>query len=212
MSDPAQDAQVVPAAAPAVVHSNKHVLKVLRRSIGGKRANDDTALPQIDRAQIRSLLAENTELTSLASSLPTAVQSIQDTSYVPSGGGRSGAPKETPQANFSIEKTQVDAVPGVQYIENEPQVELSPEVESFITSIENHQEQLPAEIVIADKTDILPEPKYVATPVIMLPITPEQEKEGERKDPTFSLRWLIEFSRKIMKTFAGKVIYRHVTS
>jgi len=43
-----------------------------------------------------------------------------------------------------------------------------------------------------------------------LPITKKEDKEGRKKSPKYSFRWLVEWSHKIIKVFAGKVIYRQV--
>jgi hypothetical protein len=48
--------------------------------------------------------------------------------------------------------------------------------------------------------------------VIVLPITPATEDAGERKNPKWSIRWLVEWSRKLMKAFSGKIIYREVSA
>lgn len=67
----------------------------------------------------------------------------------------------------------------------------------------------PPEVVIADGSQTQPaERNYPAQPVVVLPITPAEEKTGERKNPKFSVRWLVEWSRKLMKMFTGKVVYR----
>ena len=119
--------------------------------------------------------------------------------------------KEAP-SGITLERPAFDqAGGGIQHVEQEKNVEISPEVESFITKVAEHTDQLPQEIVIADQTSPVPTTKYLATPVIILPITPEIEKAGAKKAPQFSVRWLVEWSRKLMKAFAGRVIYREVS-
>lgn len=113
-------------------------------------------------------------------------------------------PKEAGVAIISPEQPSSGAV------EIEPQKELSPEVESFIEKVEDQQDQLPQEIVIADGNMTLSPVQYPAQPVIVLPITQDIEKMGENKAPKFSVRWLVEWSHKIVKIFAGKVIYKQV--
>jgi hypothetical protein len=110
--------------------------------------------------------------------------------------------------------TEVNAVEqaaSIQYVEAEKSPELSPEVEKYINEVKEDQDKAPKEIVITDITQDLPaDGQYIAEPVIVLPITPEIEKKGKRKSPKFSLRWLVEWSQKIIKIFSGKVIYRDV--
>lgn len=92
--------------------------------------------------------------------------------------------------------------------EYEPAKELTPEVESYIEHVEDDPDQLPQEIVIADGSVTLSPVQYPAQPVLVLPITAELEDEGVKKSPVFSVRWLVEWSRKIIKMFSGKVIYK----
>lgn len=98
---------------------------------------------------------------------------------------------------------------GLQYVEQEKPPEIPVEVESYLHRIEQSTDQAPQEIVVADGTDIAALPTNTPTqPVIVLPITPAVEQVGEKKSPKWSVRWLVEWSRKIMKMFMGKVIYR----
>ena len=146
----------------------------------------------------------------VAQVLPTAiVDATAQTSLNPSH-TISGPHKEVADATVTVEKPNVDNVPGVQYVEQEqyPEFEqLPPEVESFISKVESHEGQLPHEVVVAEKNAPEPTNKYLAQPVIVLPITPKVEKEGAHQKMNFSVRWLVEWSHKIMKMFSGKVVY-----
>lgn len=97
---------------------------------------------------------------------------------------------------------------GIQTVEQEPVPEISPEVESFLKQAEQQPDQLPQEIVIADNQEISSVTHHPKQPVVVLPITAQDQAEGKNKDLRFSLRWLVEWSIKIMKKFSGKVIYR----
>lgn len=109
----------------------------------------------------------------------------------------------------ALEMVSAEAGIGLQAVEEEIVPEISPEVESFLERVEDHQEQVPQEIVIADGATQLPTTTHhPSQPVIVLSITPSVEKEGERKSPKFSVRWLVEWSHKIIKMFTGRVIYR----
>ncbi len=142
----------------------------------------------------------------LAQALPQAVLSATDT-LNPTTSTRTT--KESLGAVTPDNTAQAEAGGGVQAVEQEKNPELSPEVEGFINKVENNADQLPKEIVIADAIKNLPQnhplPKQA---VIILPITPDVEEEGAKKSPKFSVRWLVEWSRKVMKMFVGKVIYR----
>ncbi|MBD3250631.1 MAG: hypothetical protein GF381_03625 [Candidatus Pacebacteria bacterium] len=97
----------------------------------------------------------------------------------------------------------------LQQVEPEKSPEIPPEVDKYLKTVERDQGRQPQEIVLAEATDDLPDQsQYQAQPVIVLPITPEAEKRGARKSSQYSIRWLVEWSRKIIKMFAGKVVYR----
>lgn len=103
----------------------------------------------------------------------------------------------------------VDANAAVLHVETEPNPEIPVEVESFLQRAEQNTDKLPQEVVIADGTSEQAATNYPSRPVIVLPITEEEEKAGKSKGTRFSIRWLVEWSHKIIKMFAGKVIYRH---
>jgi len=149
------------------------------------------------------------DMSSIAQAIPLAVQESTD-SLNPSFPISSA--KERVEASISLERPTFDQVAEVQQVEQEKSMEISPEVESFIAQVGEHPNQLPQEIVIADQSTPVPTTKYLARPVIVLPITPEVEKTGANKAAQFSIRWLVEWSRKMMKTFSGQVIYREVTT
>jgi len=101
-----------------------------------------------------------------------------------------------------------EILPGVQNLEQELTLEISPEVESFVEHHENQADKLPDEIVIVDGAEPKLQTHIPNIPVIVLPIDQKVEKSGQNKSPKFSIRWLVEWSRRIIKKFAGRVIYR----
>lgn len=117
--------------------------------------------------------------------------------------------KERFEASVSPDTGMVDASGGIQYVESEKSAEIPVEVEQFLKEVTDHQAQLPHEIVLAGETEVTSSVKNTpTTPVVVLPITPQVEDQGARKPIKWSVRWLVEWSRKIMKVFSGKVIYR----
>lgn len=119
-----------------------------------------------------------------------------------------GTAKERVEKSASVDAQVIDVGGGVQAVEIEKNPEIPVEVESFLQRVEDHHETAPTEVVIADGTSEVPTNAYPSRPVIVLPITEAEEKEGIKKSPKFSFRWLVEFSQKIMKVFTGKVIYK----
>lgn len=121
------------------------------------------------------------------------------------------ARKETAEP-VTIDQVAVEAARGVQQVETEPAAEIPPEVESYLQQVEDHAATAPKEIVIADGSQTAPaDHQYPAQPVVVLPITAEEEKAGAKKSPKFSIRWLVEWSQRLMKIFVGKIIYRSTT-
>lgn len=118
-----------------------------------------------------------------------------------------GTAKEAVNRGAQGEQLKVDAGSGIQVVEYEPSPEISPEVAEFLQKVEQNQNQQPQEIVIAgDVAQLLPQTP-VLKPVIVLPITPEVEAVGAKKGPQWSVRWLVEWSRRLMKMFSGKILY-----
>lgn len=107
----------------------------------------------------------------------------------------------------------VEAATNIQYVEQEPAPEIPPEVSEYLAHVENHAQQQPQEIVIGEQQQNIPlATNYPKQSVIVLPITPDVEKVGKRKGPVESIRWLVEWSFKMMKAFSGRIIYRQVES
>lgn len=123
-----------------------------------------------------------------------------------SGGGASDTALEL-GATTAANATEVGA--NIQYVEQERNPELPVEVEGFLQHVEDNFDQAPEEIVLADLEEPQPLPtKVPKQSVVVLPITPDQEKVAARKGTKFSVKWLVEWSRKIMKIFEGSVVYR----
>ncbi len=117
----------------------------------------------------------------------------------------SGARKEGLEGG----RVSVEAASSMQYVEQESSPEIPPEVEKYIKKVEDKKVRAPQEIVVADQAGhVQNDQKYVSEPVVVLPITPELEAQGQKKSPKFSVRWLVEWSQKIIKMFAGRAIYR----
>lgn len=145
----------------------------------------------------------------LAQALPISVEESDGglNPVYPATSTKEAAETTTPDAAV------LEAGQAIQYVEQEPNPEIPPEVEHYLQRVEDNAQQAPEEIVLADGQLTMPtEHNLPAKPVVVLPITPEQEKQGAKENPKFSIRWLVEWSRKIMKIFVGKVIYREVAS
>jgi hypothetical protein len=162
-------------------------------------------------SEVAASQIQSEESTALAPVLPQVIEQATDT-LNPAGLVVGSTAKEALDSGRSAEYSSLDAAGGIQYVEQEKSPEIPVEVESFLQKVDNHYDQQPAEIVIADGT-VTPPPVYVPKQqVIVIPITPEMEKAGEKKSPAFSLRWLVEWSHKIIRMFNGRVVYKQVES
>lgn len=143
-----------------------------------------------------------------AQAVLAAAQALPDTLNPPNPAPASA--KETFERPAAPDAASIDVGGAVQQVEVERNPELPVEVEGFLQRVQDFSAQPPQEVVIADGTNEQATTNYPARPVIVLPITEEEEKKGKRKNPRNSIRWLVEWSHKVIKMFAGKVIYRHV--
>lgn len=113
------------------------------------------------------------------------------------------------EASARPEISPAEAGAGLQQVEYEKTPEIPVEVESYLKSVEADQRKSPPEIAIADGSmQTGNQQKSAKKPVVILPITPEEEKTGRRKPVHWSIRWLVEWSRRLMKVFKGKIIYQ----
>lgn len=139
--------------------------------------------------------------------LPQAVQAL-DPLNPPQASQASASSKEKLASSSGVDQVSPDTGTGIQYVEQEKNPEIPVEVESYLQKVEDNSENQVHEVVIADGTVEVAGTAYPSRPVIVLPITQQMEKEGAKKSPKFSIRWLVEWSQKIIKIFAGKVVYR----
>ena len=97
---------------------------------------------------------------------------------------------------------------GLGAVEHEPTPEIPPEVEEYVKRVEDHAETLSQPIVVDGQQVGSVSSHHPTQPVVVLPITEDDEKKAKFKSPKHSIRWLVEWSHKIVKKFVGKVIYR----
>lgn len=159
-------------------------------------------LDEIDGGVQESQEAVASESIVLAQALPLAVSSYQEPLQVGIGGK-----KESMGGSQSVNSAELPG--GVQYAEVEHAAELPPEVENYIEQVIDHAQTQPETVVVAEAAP-QPAPSVTAPQrvVKVLPLTKMQEEIGLKKNPKFSVRWLVEFSHKIAKMFFGGVIYR----
>jgi len=172
----------------------------------------DTLTQVIDQVEAERDTTQVDPLGNVAQAVPQAVDSIHDPLNPPNPSPVGAAKKEAliVGSGVAVESPAptVEHPGGVQTVEQERIPEISPEIESFLQHSEQQADHLPQEIVVADNQEVSAVTHHQKKPVIVLPITEEEQKEGKNKSPKLSVRWLVEWSVKLMKKFSGKVIYR----
>lgn len=164
-----------------------------------------SSLSTATQLDVISQVLDEVEAGPAAQALPQVIDQATDT--LNPATGISPSVKETGQAVFP-EQSMVDAIPGGQMVEQEISPELPVEVESFMETVEN-TDHLAQEVTIAgDQISTTPIQHVAKQPVIVLPINQDEENDGAKKSVKLSFRWLVEWSRKIMKMFAGQVVYK----
>jgi len=174
----------------------------------------EEVMDEVESAQKEPVLRENLDKNIDKNAQAVSVDQTQD---LTNQSGLNGSAQSTQSAPMPASRKETvegrglnltEQAPSIQFVEGEKSPELSPEVESFIQQVQK-EETAPKEIVIADAQDSMAsDDQYVSERVVVLPITPEIQKKGKRKSVKFSIRWLVEWSQKIIKMFQGKVVYR----
>jgi hypothetical protein len=139
---------------------------------------------------------------------PAAVNQTMTAIQTAQAAAQGASAKEVAPVNQNV---AVETGAGVQYVEVEPTPEISPELSEYMQHVENHANQEAQEIVVAEDQQQVPlASHYPKQSVVVLPVSVDQDKQGGKKSPKHSFRWLVEWSRKLMKIFSGKIIYREV--
>lgn len=162
---------------------------------------------QANQAQQTASITELSDSQKIAVFEQVLDQIENENSLNPTHGVNIGG-KEAVEISTSPDQASVDAGAAVQYVEHEKNPEIPVEVEGYLQKVEDFADENPPEIFIADGTEEQSDTSYPSRPVVVLPISQKVEEEGSKKAPSFSVRWLVEWSHKIVKMFAGKVIYK----
>ena len=116
-------------------------------------------------------------------------------------------PLSAPEYNFSsAPETSPDPEP-VDAHQAEVQ-ELETSIDAYVKKTADRSHSYKETITLSSDQTSLANDQYQSQPSIILPITPEQEKKGQHQSPLTGLRWLVEWSKKLMKKFAGRFIYK----
>ena len=163
--------------------------------------------PQVNPQQPIQTRQQNMGM--IAQATPAAVdQAVYQQQQTQAALAGSGA-KETLAGGSVDTVTSAEVGAAIQYVEHEPSPEISPEVAEYLEHVKDHTGEVPQEIVVGEEQQQTPlATNYQKQAVVVLPITPEIEKTGEKKRPLESIRWLVEWSRKLIKMFSGTIIYR----
>lgn len=121
---------------------------------------------------------------------------------------KSGTSKERADAAWSVEAAVQESGGMLAAVEQEKQPEITAELESYLQRVEHNQESPAKELA-----QLIPLVAATTAPaatelVRVLPVTKTTAAVGRTKNPKFSIRWLIEWSDKLVKMFRGKIAYR----
>ncbi|NCN83041.1 MAG: hypothetical protein GW947_03670 [Candidatus Pacebacteria bacterium] len=168
---------------------------LVQRFLGGST----TSKTSEQLAVLENILAD------VAQVVPQVIEQATDTLNVPQAVGSARNPELAAATTPDIAP---ELAGHMQAVEQEPSPELSPEVEGYLEAVENYAEQQPQEVVIADGTLPTNHSNLPAKKVVVLPITEEVTKVARHKNPTWSIKWLVSWSERLMKMFQGSVVYR----
>lgn len=187
-------------------------LSLLQQGSGAPVATEPTdPVSDEEKLALFEQVLEETEASALFAAippqaLPQATEQLWQQNQ-PAGQPTGAAQKES-AAPWSVESA-IDASGGVLSTpEQERQPEISPEVESYLQQVEETQTAPVDELAkLIPEIATKPEPKSTEL-VRVLPVTKDAAAAGRKKSAKFSIRWLVEWSDKIVKMFKGKAIYR----
>ncbi|MDA1079919.1 MAG: hypothetical protein O2840_04510 [bacterium] len=165
--------------------------------------NDQLALLENILAEVEATPPDQS--TPLAQVLPQVLNQAIDTLNAPHPAGSARMPEQRASATAEIAP---ELAGHMQAVEQEPSPELSPEVEGYIEAVEHHAEQQPEEIVIADGSLPTQHSALPVKKVVVLPITEEETKAARLKNTTWSIKWLVSWTERLIKMFQGSVVYR----
>ena len=184
-------------------------LDVLDRVLTEVEQQVSQPVQPVEPAPVVSVKPSTDPLASVAQVMPQAVAQATDT-LNPTGAIPVAKEKFVDGLAVNTGAAEVGGSSGPAEVEPAREQEMPVEVESYLQKVDNNPDQLPQEIVVADDGQTVHTKAFPKQPVIVLPLTEEQIEQGKKKSLKLSIRWLVEWSEKIMKMFNGKVIYRQV--
>lgn len=138
--------------------------------------------------------------------LPQATEEMWQQAQPQPQGGQTG--KERTAGTWSLDSAVQESGGMLTAVEQEKQPEISPEVESYMQRVENTQESPAEELAKLIPTVVSASSPAQTEVVRVLPISKSSAVAGHAKSPKFSIRWLVEWSDKVIKMFQGKAVYR----
>lgn len=168
-------------------------------------SHDDQVVDKDNDLDLLDQLVSQT-LLSKTDTAPTEV------SYKPQAVGRTkeilGSQVST-EANSVVESSQESPA---EFISNPELTELSKEIKEVSQETKEQREQA----LIKEKQKEIDNLATEATtpvavsnrPVVVLPITAQSKEEAKFKTTKYSVRWLIEWCKKVAKMFSGAVVYK----
>lgn len=177
---------------------------LVQRFLGGAVVKTVPPVSENQDEALQLLEQVLTEVESSAQVVPQVIAEATDTLNIPAA----TSARRPEQGAFATPDIAPELASHLQAVEVEPVPELSPEVEGYLEAVKDHTKQQPEEIVIADGSLPSQHTNVPAKKVVVLPISEEEVKVGHKKSTTWSIKWLVSWSERLIKMFKGAVVYR----
>ena len=123
----------------------------------------------------------------------------------PVSGGTAAKEKDKPAFAEGSGEARQEVTPITEYTR---QVDLEPEVESWMEKLEKEEGKLTQPVTDDKGQVILDDAQKQAGFKVVLPLTKDEVDQGLRLKVIDSLRWLAEWCLRLIKMFGNKVAYR----
>jgi hypothetical protein len=147
---------------------------------------------------VSAAAADNAVVTTLHTALPGQASSP----VAPSSLGT----KEAPVIRTLESNSAPAEVSPAQNSEMEPSREKEMNLERLEAQIHEAKARGPKKVAVAADTLPVEEPKTVAQPVVILPLTEQKMSDAKKKSPVYSVKWLWTWCRRQMKKFAKIIV------
>ncbi len=124
----------------------------------------------------------------------------------PVGSSNKELPVMTSSREYSFQPAE--STPQPENKDRETIQELETAIDNFVQKNSELKQNQVENVTVGPGQEPAAAQNYQQQPVVVLPLTEEKMKEGQKQPPTSSLRWLVTFTQKLMKLFTGRFRYK----